>query len=56
VLLRYRPDRRRFDAYPLPCHGALVRHIAIDPKSGAVWLAYGASPGIAARIARVQPE
>jgi hypothetical protein len=30
-----------------------VRHLAVDPKGGAVWLAYGASPGIPARVARV---
>jgi virginiamycin B lyase len=56
ALLRYRPESGRFDAYPLPTRGALVRHLAIDPKSGAVWLAYGASPGIPARIARVVPR
>jgi streptogramin lyase len=56
VLLRYRPEQRHFDAYPLPSQGALVRHIDIDRASGAVWLAYGASPGIDARVARVEPE
>ena len=56
VLLRYRPAAGRFDVYPLPSRGALVRHLAVDPKSGAVWLAYGASPGIPARIARVLPR
>ena len=53
ALLRYRPASRKFDIYPLPSRGALVRHLAVDPKSGAVWLAYGASPGIPARVARV---
>ena len=56
VLLRYRPAAAQFDVYPLPSHGALVRHLAVDGKRGAVWVAYGASPGIPARIARVQPE
>ncbi|MGH7527680.1 MAG: virginiamycin B lyase family protein [Gemmatimonadales bacterium] len=56
VLLRYRPATGRFDSYPLPSRGALVRHLAVDPKSGAVWLAYGASPGIPARVARVLPR
>lgn len=56
VLLRYRPAAGRFDVYALPSRGALVRHLALDPKSGAVWLAYGASPGIPARIARVMPR
>ncbi len=53
VLLRYDPRSKRFDTIPLPSRGALVRHMAVDPKSGAVWLAYGASPGIPARVARV---
>ena len=56
VLLRYRPGNGRFDAYPLPSRGALVRHMAIDTVRNAVWLAYGASPGIPARIARVIPK
>jgi virginiamycin B lyase len=53
VLLRYDPGSRRFDTFPLPSRGALVRHMAVDPRNGAVWLAYGASPGIPARVARV---
>jgi virginiamycin B lyase len=53
VLLRYEPAGGRFETYPLPTRGALVRHLAIDPRSGAVWAAYGAVPGIPARIARV---
>ena len=56
ALLRYRPASGRFDVYPLPRRGALVRHLAIDTERNAVWLAYGASPGIPARIARVEPK
>lgn len=54
VLFRYDPKARRFDTIPLPSHGALVRHMAIDPRNGDVWLAYGESPGMAARVARVR--
>ncbi len=54
ALMRYEPAGGRFDIYPLPSRGALIRHLAIDPRSGAVWAAYGAVPGIPARIARVQ--
>jgi len=53
ALLRYDPVSARFDIYPLPSRGALIRHLAMDPRSGAVWAAYGAVPGIPARIARV---
>jgi hypothetical protein len=45
----------RFDTYLLPSRGALVRHIAIDANDGSAWLAYGGSPGIATRVARVTP-
>jgi virginiamycin B lyase len=54
AVYRYDPATRRFQAYPLPSRGAMVRHLAIAP-SGEVWVAYGASPGIPARIARIQP-
>ena len=53
ALLRYEPRSGKFETFPLPSRGALVRHLAVDPRSGAVWLAYGASPGIPARVARV---
>jgi streptogramin lyase len=49
------PGTGRFTTYPLPSHGALVRHMAIDSASGEVWLAYGAAPGSGARIARIRP-
>lgn len=39
---------------PLPTPGAMVRHLAVDSKSGDLWIAYGASPGIAARVARLR--
>lgn len=54
ALLRYDPATEQFESYPLPSRGALIRHLAIDPRSDAVWVAYGASPGIPARVARVQ--
>jgi virginiamycin B lyase len=53
ALIRYQPRSGKFETFPLPSRGALVRHLAVDPKSGAVWLAYGASPGIPARVGRV---
>ena len=56
VLLRYDPAKGQFEAYPLPSRGALIRHLAVDPRSDAVWVAYGASPGIPARVARVQRQ
>lgn len=48
------PATERFTAVELPSRGAMVRHMAIDPKTRDVWLAYGASPGIPARVARVR--
>jgi streptogramin lyase len=55
AVFRYDPAARRFDTYPLGTGGAMIRHLAIDARRGAVWLAYGASPGIPARIARLVP-
>jgi virginiamycin B lyase len=54
ALLRYDPATGQFESYRLPSRGAVIRHLAIDSRTGAVWAAYGASPGIPARIARVQ--
>jgi hypothetical protein len=35
----------------------MVRHLAIDPRTGEVWAAYGAAPGpVPARVARIRPE
>jgi streptogramin lyase len=52
-VFRFDVRTRRFTYIPLPSPGALVRHLTINPRTGDVWLAYGASPGIPARIARV---
>jgi virginiamycin B lyase len=54
AVLRFDPATERFTTFPLPSVGALVRHIAIDPRTHDVWLAYGASPGIPARVARLR--
>jgi hypothetical protein len=31
-----------------------VRHLDVDERTGAVWVAYGASPGVPARVARIE--
>ncbi len=54
AVLRFDTQRQRFTVYDLPSKGALVRHLAIDPRTHDVWLAYGASPGIPARVARLR--
>jgi sugar lactone lactonase YvrE len=53
VAFMYDLRTKRFSTYDLPVTGALVRHMSID-TNGDVWLAYGASPGIPARIARLR--
>ena len=52
----YRLDTRtgRWAAHPFPAPGALIRHMALDPRSGELWAAYGASPGVPALIVRVR--
>jgi streptogramin lyase len=54
AVLRFDTRRQRFTVYDLPSKGALVRHLAIDARTNDVWLAYGASPGIPARVARLR--
>jgi streptogramin lyase len=55
AVFRFDPRTARFTTYELPTRGALVRHIDIDRRTGVVWAAYGASPGVPARVARIEP-
>ena len=54
ALFRYDPATGTFETFRLPSQNAMVRHMAFDPRNGDLWLAYGASPGPAAKVARVQ--
>ena len=54
VIFEMDPVRETFITHPLPTPGAMVRHLAIDAHTGDLWIAYGASPGIPARIARLK--
>jgi virginiamycin B lyase len=56
VAFMYDLRTKRFSTFHLPVTGALVRHMSIDPRTGDVWLAYGASPGIPARVARLRAK
>jgi len=56
AVLAYFPRESRFEVYPLPTAGALIRHLDVDPRTGDVWVAYGASPGIAPKVARLRPR
>ncbi|MGH7675491.1 MAG: hypothetical protein ACREMV_09490 [Gemmatimonadales bacterium] len=40
--------------YPLPTRHALIRHMDIDPGSGAVWAAYSPAPAVAPRVVRLE--
>lgn len=53
AVFRFDPRTAQFTTYALPTRGALVRHLDIDERTGAAWAAYGASPGVAARVARI---
>jgi virginiamycin B lyase len=53
-LTRFDPKTERFRVYPLPTRGALIRHMDIDPRTGDLWAAYGAAPGIPPKIVRVR--
>jgi streptogramin lyase len=55
AVLTLDPRTGAFTTYRVPSRGALVRHMAIDSRTGDVWLAYGASPGpLSSRVARVR--
>jgi streptogramin lyase len=54
AVFRFDPQTAQFTTYELPTRGALVRHRDIDRRTGDVWAAYGASPGVAARVARIE--
>jgi streptogramin lyase len=56
AVLSFDPRTQRFIVYELPSRGALVRHLAVDPRTHDVWAAYGASPGIPAKVARIRPR
>jgi virginiamycin B lyase len=55
ALFRFDPATATFTTYPVATRGATMRHLAIDPANGDVWVAYGASPAIhPTRIARLR--
>ena len=55
AVLRLTPATGQWTSYPMPTPGALVRHLAIDPRTHDVWVAPGASPfGEPARVARIR--
>jgi virginiamycin B lyase len=54
AVLRFDPAAQEWETFPLPTRGALIRHMDLDPDTGDLWVAYSASPGIAAKIARVE--
>ncbi|UCF20542.1 MAG: hypothetical protein JSU87_03780 [Gemmatimonadota bacterium] len=55
VVVSFDPTRETFTVYPLATQGALIRHIDIDEQRGEVWSAYGASPGVPSKVARLRP-
>jgi streptogramin lyase len=54
IALRFDFATNGFEAVQLPGSGVLIRHLAIDPRTRDVWLAYGASPGTQSRVARLR--
>lgn len=54
AIFAYDPGPQTWTTYPLPSRATLVRHLAVDPRNGDLWIAYGASPGPAAKVARLR--
>ncbi len=53
AVLRFDPQSRNFAVYPLPTPASLVRHMDLA-ANGDVWIAYGNSPAVTPKIARLQ--
>ncbi len=54
AVLRFDPASQAWEIFSLPTRGVLIRDMDLDTHTGDLWVAYGASPGIAAKIARVE--
>ena len=54
AVLRFFPETEHFVVHPLPTRSALIRHMELDPKREAAWVAYGNSPAVAPKIARIE--
>ena len=55
AIYRFDPASGALSTYPVATRGATMRHLAIDPANGDLWVAYGASPAIhPTRIARLR--
>ena len=53
AVFRFDPSAETWETFPLPTRGVLIRHMDFDRATGDLWVAYGASPGIPAKIARL---
>lgn len=53
AVLRFDPASETWEVFPLPTRGVLIRHMDFDRATGDLWVAYAASPGIPAKIARI---
>jgi streptogramin lyase len=56
AVLRIERSTAHWSVVPLS-RGAMVRHLAVNPRTHEVWVAYGASPGeITARVGRIRTD
>ncbi len=53
AVFRFDPANETWDVFPLPSRGVLIRHMDLARDTGDLWVAYAASPGIPAMIARL---
>ncbi|HEY4612558.1 MAG TPA: hypothetical protein VII11_06210, partial [Bacteroidota bacterium] len=47
------PKAELFTVYRLPTQVAMIRHMDIDPRTGAVWVAYASVPPVNPKVARI---
>jgi hypothetical protein len=48
------PETKATARIPLPTEPALSRHMAVDPASGDVWVAYSSLPSAKVEVARLE--
>jgi streptogramin lyase len=56
VVARLDPATRAFELVPLPSRAPLVRHLAVDPRTGDVWGAASAFPPRGPLVFRITPR
>ncbi|HUF10561.1 MAG TPA: hypothetical protein VMO47_14670 [Rhodothermales bacterium] len=55
AVFSFNPETAQFTTYNLPSPRSLIRHMAVDRETDGVWVAYGNSPSVTPKVARIVP-